>query len=90
MEEGHFIDLVKFIRFWRTEFQLFAQFCPNLSYYHLDLCNLISNMKIKLKIIDTSESRLQKTGITLIKFLPLIMCMNIPLQNQVKGVHSIL
>ena len=33
----------------------------SLSYHHLELYNLISDMKIKMKIIEISESRLQKS-----------------------------
>ena len=36
-------------------------YVSSLSYHHSELYNLISNMKIKSKIIEISESRLQKS-----------------------------
>ena len=56
---------------------------------HLELYNLIADMKIKPKIIGISESRLQKSKqhITNI-FLSNYVYEHTYLQNQVKGVHS--
>ena len=61
----------------------------SLSYHHLELYNLITDMKTKPKIIGISESRLQKSKqhITNI-FLPNYVYEHTSLQNQVKGVHS--
>ena len=61
----------------------------SLSYHHLELYNLIADMKIKPKIIGISESRLQKSKqhITNI-FLSNYVYEHTYLQNQVKGVHS--
>ena len=62
----------------------------SLSYHHLELYNLIADMKIKPKIIGISESRLQKSKQYITKIsLPNYVYEHTPmLQNQAKGVHS--
>ena len=60
----------------------------SLSYRHLELYSLIADMKIKLKIIQISESKLQKSKqhITTIS-LPNYVYENYPTESS-KMVHS--
>ena len=60
----------------------------SLSYHHLELYNLMSDMEIKPRIIGISEKRLQRSQQHITNIFFLIMCMNTTLKNQVKGVHS--
>ena len=59
----------------------------SLSYHHQKLCNLLSNMKTKPKIIGISESRLEINKQPIKISHAEIMSMNILQLNLVKGAH---
>ena len=69
--------------------QLFCMYLniSSLSYHHLELYNLLSNLKIKPNITGISETRLQRGSNQLPIFIFQTMFMNIPQLNQEKEEH---